>query len=113
MYKLIDFLVEKMQFQMVCKQLSLQPTTMNDILRYDPRKIFFDNCKNQAEPVLDLLNKISDKSIVLEEYTLGEGQCSGFMKACELEDELVSKVYLDNCGLKPTALTLFLKGLLF
>ena len=85
---------------------------MNEILKYDPRKYYFSNCTTKAEPVLDLLNKISDKSIILEEYTLGEGHCSGFMKACELEHELVSKVYLDNCGLQPTALTFFLKGLL-
>jgi hypothetical protein len=60
---------------------------------------------------LDVLGRIVDQHLYLEEYTLGLGQCKGFMSACMLEQELLTHITIDNCGLKDNYLHYILKGL--
>lgn len=45
---------------------------MSDLNSDDPRFHYFDECMKGIEPAIDLLSKINDKYLILEEYSLGE-----------------------------------------
>lgn len=64
----------------------------------DPHHQYFSDCKRAIEPALDLLGRVKDQLLDLEEYTLQNGCCSGFMKACELVPEMMNRVIVDNCS---------------
>jgi hypothetical protein len=46
---------------------------MNELLNEDPRQTYFLECKHAIQPAFDVLNRINDKQLYLEEYTLGLG----------------------------------------
>ena len=106
-----DYLLGKIGFQQLCKTTQANPSVMNELLGQDSRQSYFLKCKDAIEPALDVLSKISDKHLYLEEYTMGLGQCKGFMSACLLEPELLTHITIDNCGLKDNSLYFILKGL--
>lgn len=60
---------------------------------------------------MDVLSKIKDNHLYLEEYKMAVGLCKGFMGACMLEPELLTHITLDNCGLKDDLLACILRGL--
>ena len=80
-------------------------------MQEDTRLGYYVECYEAIEPSLTLLNKIQNQKLCLEEYTLNLGQCLGFAKSCEIEDELLQNILIDNCGLNDLMLASILKGL--
>lgn len=108
-----DHLVGKIGFQQLCKQTANHPSVNIEMLNEDHRQSYFLQCKEAIEPAFDLLNRIREKQLYLEEYKLNVGHCKGLMNACKIEPELITHITLDNCGLSDESLTLIFRGLLY
>lgn len=80
-------------------------------MKDDPRQKYFEDCKNSIELSLDILSKVKNQQLVLEEFSLQTGCCSGFMKACELVPTMINKVIIDNCSTSKDSFPLFMQGL--
>ena len=58
------------------------------------------------------MDKIVNKTICLQNYTLSIGNCKGLARACENFDEkVVNRIYLDNCGVSGREFKEILTGL--
>lgn len=86
---------------------------MNQQLSEDPRQLYYQECKDMVETAKDILSKVTDQSLILEEYSVQLGCSTGFARACELMPDLVTKVVVDNCRLEPGSFTNLMKGFAF
>lgn len=58
------------------------------------------------------MNKVIDKKLVLTGYTLDTAHFLSMIAAIkETKKPVIESVYLDNCGVDDTELSLFLQGL--
>ena len=57
-----------------------------------------------------ILSKIIDKQLLLRDLKLNIGDSSGLHESMLNDPNLVSKIYLDNCGLDDSKLALILEG---
>lgn len=65
-----------------------------------PTTEYFKACKADMELVLPILDKINQKTLCLQEYTLSPGHCRGLSAACEkFDSSVVNRVLFNNCGI--------------
>ena len=61
---------------------------------------------------LPILEKVINKTLVLQNYTLSEGHCEGLAMACELlDDQKINRILLNNCGVDGQEFAQILNGL--
>jgi hypothetical protein len=78
----------------------------------DPRIQYYLQCQRDRNSALPILDKIVNKTICLQNYTLSIGNCKGLALACEnLNENLVNRIYLDNCGISGREFKEILAGL--
>ena len=71
-----------------------------DQFAVDPRIQYFLKCKVNLNLALPILEKVINKTLALQNYTLSEGHCIGFAEACSLlDDQKVNRVLLNNNGI--------------
>lgn len=77
----------------------------------DPRITYFKKCLQEQDLALPILDKISKKTLCLQNYLLTDGNCRGLAAACEFLDyHLVNRFLFNNCGITGKQLALILEG---
>jgi len=66
----------------------------------DPRLSFFKSCQKSNLLPLNILQKISEKSLNLKGYKLNIDICKAIREAMRLFPELVDSITLENNGIK-------------
>lgn len=103
--------MERRVFQTNCKNSANKPATAGEMLADDANNQYFVGCNSSRELCLDILTKIKNQQLVLEDYKMADGQSYGFLQACRIDSDLVNKVIINSCGLSPDAFATFLRGL--
>ena len=81
-------------------------------LHEDPRVQYFLECRSNLNLALPILEKILEKTLVLQNYTLSQGHCKGLAHSIGFFDEQqVNRIYMNNCGIDGSEFALILKGL--
>ena len=77
----------------------------------DPMYIYQKKVQEEKDVMLPLVNKIKDKTLVLQDYTLNSSHCiaraDAWIKTGKPEVEVV---YLDNCGIDDEEFSYLLNG---
>lgn len=69
------------------------------------------SCLENLDLSLPILDKIYSKTLCLQDYHLGDGNCRGLAEACEfLDTTVVNRMLFNNCGLVSEQLALILGG---
>lgn len=72
-----------------------QPETQND-----PRVQYFLQCKSSLNLPLPIFDKVMNKTLVLQNYTLSQGNCIGLAQACHaLDPTKINRLLFNNCGI--------------
>jgi hypothetical protein len=95
--KLADELLQKQGFSQLCKEATQQPQVCHEKHGSKPQLQYFAKTKENQELAFDILSKIVQKQLVLEECSLQPGCCLGFQNAARVKPELVRKVFVQNC----------------
>ena len=63
---------------------------------------------------MPILDKIYRKTLCLNDYLLGDGNCRGLAAACKLfNHQIVNRVLFNNCGLSGDQFAMILEGLAY
>ena len=57
-------------------------------------------CMEEMDVILPILQNVQpDGTLYLKEYKLDSGHANGLSLACQMNNEIFEKVFIDNCGL--------------
>jgi hypothetical protein len=76
----------------------------------DCREKYYSECKKAMTPAIDILNGITDQMLVVENYKLTDSQCEGLRKCFYVDDKIVSRILIDNCGVSDEMLSKLIDG---
>lgn len=77
----------------------------------DPNLLYQKVVEEAKEVVLPLIGKISDKKLILKDYTLDSGHLRGLAKVMQMRVLPIKAVLFDNCGVDDTELAILLEGI--
>ena len=72
----------KLEYQQICKDSASKAEGLPG-QEEDPRLKYFVEADKFTEPAFDILSKIHHKKLLLSEYNMQLGLCSGFVEACK------------------------------
>lgn len=82
-----------------------------DVPEIDPRIKYMKRCMENLNMTLPIFDKIYRKTLCLNDYHLGDGNCQGLAEACEfLDTSIVNRMLFNNCGLSGDQLATILEG---
>ena len=82
------------------------------VVTIDPRIKYMKRCLKTLNMTLPILDKIYRKTICLQDYHLGDGNCQGLADACEyLDNKIVNRMLFSNCGISGDQLAVILEGI--
>ena len=81
-------------------------------LEKDPHFNFFNECQHEMDLALPILEKIHNKALNLQNYTLSPVATQALMIASKFFDDFVNKILLDNCGVNDDQFSKILESLL-
>lgn len=76
----------------------------------NPRVQYFNECTKANSMAKPILSKIIDKQLLLRDLNLNAGDAKGLQESMAADENLVHKIYLDNCGLDDTRLAQIVDG---
>ena len=87
--------------------------TFRDMVRDDEVFQYLDTVQKHGDKPLPLINKIFNKKLILQDYTLDTSHLAGLTDSLKNNvNTILEEVMLDNCGVDDEELSLLLKGLL-
>lgn len=95
-------------FFQICKMA--KDSKFTDPAMANPRIQYFNECTKANSVAKSILSKIIDKQLLLRDLKLNVGDSSGLHESMMNDPNLVSKIYLDNCGLDDNKLATILEG---
>lgn len=67
----------------------------------DHRLGYLLECMDKTDVILPILNQVQpDGTLYLKEYLMNSGHAHGLSVACQMNDDIFQKVFIDNCSLK-------------
>ena len=110
--KMGEGFVEKIKYIKRVSQRDLEHVGKGEINSSDPKIHFFQQCRDDLDLALPILDKVFKKTLMLSEYTLSEGHARGLARACQFFDhQYVNRVFFSNCGISDSEFSEILKGL--
>lgn len=104
--------VEKIKYINRVAQRDVEHVGKGQINKTDPKIHYFQQCKEDLDLALPIIEKVFKKTLVLQEYTLSEGHCRGLARACQFFDhKFVNRVLFNNCGIDDSEFSSILEGL--
>ena len=87
--------------------------TFRDMVKDDEVFKYLDAVQNDGDKPLPLINKIYNKKLILQDYTLDSSHLAGLRDSINNQTTtILEEVMLDNCGIDDAELSLLLKGLM-
>lgn len=85
---------------------------MHMALRQEPMQVYHSNLNTSTEICLPLVNKVINKKLILQDYTLDSGHMLGLAKSIsQTKKPEIEAILFDNCGIDDKELAILLEGL--
>lgn len=109
MKKVANDILERVEMNIVIQE-NMMPIAA---LKYanDPKFTYFMSIKSQMSLALPLLAKVVNKQLSLHNYSLGTAHCIAFGETCKVNSNFMSKLVLNNNGLKDEDFATLLNGM--
>jgi hypothetical protein len=83
-----------------------------DRLRENPKYHFLKFCEKEHDVALPLISKVTNKKLSLLGYHTSLSNIKALCGTIEMQPDIITKCYFDNCGLTDNVTSVLLKGML-
>lgn len=78
----------------------------------DPKIQYMKQCTANLDKILPIFDKVCNKTMILQDYTLSDGHVQGIADACEsLDPTKINRMLFNNCGLTGDNFAIILEGI--